>query len=331
MHLKTCLVVLVLGASSTALAQHPLAYQGRLERAGQPLTGKFDFQFELYGARTGGTCAAPVTAPCLWVEKLQGVDVKDGRFSVTLGAKTGIPDAAWDQGQVFLGIQVATAGSPTFTPLAGRQEMLPVHRVAKADTAKNYTVTEDLTVGGKAQVAGTLTTGKVNLDPCLWSQNPPDEAGFCNDRTVTKALQVVGNRSAGTSSGPRRVVVLDEMEVSNRLDVPGGLDLGLQITTCSATDTDCLCPKDLFPLNYTVNCDFQIANSGGSDYRNGVWAARWYSTTVNNELRYGVKAMCTAMWGPQNSAKAKELQLLCGRVKPLATPPSSQSPWDFGN
>ena len=69
----------LLVVASVATAGTPVfPYQGRLDRAGVPQTGVFDFKFTIYDAPAGGN---PV-----WSDSFIGVRVVAGAFSVKLGS-----------------------------------------------------------------------------------------------------------------------------------------------------------------------------------------------------------------------------------------------------
>src|SRR5207247_1295137 len=82
--------LLMAACVTTAVAQGTaFTYQGRLDKAGAPTTGLFDFQFGLYDAPTGGNLLSS--------EDLDGVPVTNGLFTVTLdfGANAFNGQARW--------------------------------------------------------------------------------------------------------------------------------------------------------------------------------------------------------------------------------------------
>jgi hypothetical protein len=102
------------GLAGSAFAQLPagtsFTYQGRLEDAGSPASGSYDFEFRLFNAAVGG---APVGA----VLDRPGVAVAAGLFTVDLDFGPGVfaGDALW------LEVAVRPAGGGTFTTLSPRQ------------------------------------------------------------------------------------------------------------------------------------------------------------------------------------------------------------------
>lgn len=101
-------------------------YQGRLNQAGNPVTGSFDFRFSIFDASGGGTTVAgPVTQ--------SAVGVTNGLFNVTLDFGTGVFNgpARW------LEIAVRTNGGPVFSNLSPRQALLPAPYAIHSGTASN--------------------------------------------------------------------------------------------------------------------------------------------------------------------------------------------------
>jgi hypothetical protein len=104
----------LLGLSVSARAQLPagtsFTYQGRLEDAGSPATGSYDFEFRLFAAAAGGTQVGGTVAR-------PGVAVAAGLFTADLDFGDGVftGDALW------LEVAVRPAGSGAFTTLSPRQ------------------------------------------------------------------------------------------------------------------------------------------------------------------------------------------------------------------
>ena len=104
----------LLGLSVSARAQLPagtsFTYQGRLEDAGSPATGSYDFEFRLFAAAGGGTQVGVTVAR-------PGVAVAAGLFTAELDFGDGVftGDALW------LEVAVRLAGSGAFTTLSPRQ------------------------------------------------------------------------------------------------------------------------------------------------------------------------------------------------------------------
>jgi hypothetical protein len=111
-----------------------IPYAGRLEKgAGQPVAeGTYDFTFALYPAETGGEP--------LWSELQDGVVVKGGSFSVSLGSVTPIPPAVLDGRPLWLAVGVRGPGEAGFTALTPRQR---VSAAAPASPAANAACPHD--------------------------------------------------------------------------------------------------------------------------------------------------------------------------------------------
>ncbi|MEA3396964.1 MAG: hypothetical protein U9R05_05830, partial [Chloroflexota bacterium] len=120
------LALLLALAAGVTLAQEPhstllgtslgaaFTYQGRLmDASGDPLTGSYDFQFELYDAESGVSQVGSTVT-------VGDVDVSDGLFTVQLdfGSSAFIGDARW----LEIGVR---AGSSTgaYTTLSPRQPL----------------------------------------------------------------------------------------------------------------------------------------------------------------------------------------------------------------
>jgi len=105
---------LVLGTPATAM-DTAFSYQGRLNDAGSPANGDYDFQFSIFNAEIGGSQVG---------SNLYGEDVQvaEGFFTIYLDFGAGVFDGT----ALWLEIQVRD-GSATgsYTPLAPRQAVLP--------------------------------------------------------------------------------------------------------------------------------------------------------------------------------------------------------------
>ncbi len=119
-----CVVGMALGASETVWAKSvgtAFTYQGRLTDGGSPATARYDFQFRLYDALSGGNQVGSTLTKT-------SVGIQDGYFTVELDFGNTYPgEARW------LEIDVAPQGSHTFTTLAPRQELTPSPYAIYAD------------------------------------------------------------------------------------------------------------------------------------------------------------------------------------------------------
>ncbi|HEY3447512.1 MAG TPA: hypothetical protein VGK67_14250 [Myxococcales bacterium] len=149
-------------------------YEGFLDKDGVVAEGPYDFRFALFeSAFDGGTdpasclgavaladCASAVPPPA-WAEEQTGVTVRAGAFGVTLGSKAELHDTVLARPDLYLTIATRQAGTADpFVVLQGRQRILAAPFAARAATAKDYTVTGNLTVVGSLTVGPAL----VNAD-----------------------------------------------------------------------------------------------------------------------------------------------------------------------
>ena len=121
--LFAALLTAAIPADSSAQSS-AFTYQGRLTTNNAPAIGRFDFEFSLFSAESGGT---PVNGPLA----LPGVGVTNGLFTVTLNFGS---DAFAEQ-PLWLGITVRPMGGGTFTPLNPRQPITPTPYAVSAQTA----------------------------------------------------------------------------------------------------------------------------------------------------------------------------------------------------
>ncbi|MFT3837004.1 MAG: hypothetical protein QM723_08405 [Myxococcaceae bacterium] len=143
-------------AVSTALAANvQLPYQGRLDKAGKPLSGSYDLAFTLFDSAGGSNV--------LWTDTFTAVPVAGGAFSVKLGGGVKTLDAAVLRGgSVFVAIAVQGPGETSFTALSGRQQVLTTPYAAQAQ--QDFAVPGVLTVGPDAGVPlVTLGNGALPL------------------------------------------------------------------------------------------------------------------------------------------------------------------------
>jgi hypothetical protein len=112
---------------STAKGQGTaFTYQGQLNNNGTPLTGNYDFRFELFNTNQTGSPIAPLLTNL-------AVPVTSGLFTVTLDFGAGI----FTGSNLWLNIGVRTNGAGTFNPLLPRQPLTPAPYAIFAATASN--------------------------------------------------------------------------------------------------------------------------------------------------------------------------------------------------
>jgi hypothetical protein len=113
-------------------------YQGRLDSAGAPVTGLYDFQFNLHNVASGGSALTGAIS-------LNAQPVTNGLFTVTLDFGNQFPGAPR-----WLAMSVRTNGAGAFTTLAPRQ----------AITATPYAITA-------GNITGTLPAGQLPSNVAL--------------------------------------------------------------------------------------------------------------------------------------------------------------------
>ena len=123
-----------------------LPYEGVLAVDGVPLSGTLEVTFRLWGG------PARVDAEVALYEETLQVQFVNGRFSVLLGqAQQGLANAIFDADALYVGITVGG------TTLRGRQRIVPVPYALWAAKAADFTVENNLSVGGEVSVAGGVS------------------------------------------------------------------------------------------------------------------------------------------------------------------------------
>jgi hypothetical protein len=120
-------------------------YQGILNFEGQPVTGSYDFVFDLFPVEAGGTSLVGKLIP------LNAVPVNEGRFYVLLDFGSN----AFDGSPRWIAIAVRPTGVGAYSQLAPRQPVLAVPYAVAAQTAQTAVTAQT------AQVAATTAPGAV--------------------------------------------------------------------------------------------------------------------------------------------------------------------------
>lgn len=169
-HLKS----FALAALATAALQASLhaqgtafTYQGRLDSAGTPVTGLYDFQFNLHSVASGGSALTGAIS-------LNAQPVTNGLFTVTLDFGNQFPGAPR-----WLAMSVRTNGAGAFTTLAPRQ----------AITATPYAITA-------GNITGTLPAGQLPSNVALTNRAQT----FTADQTFQTRATFNDRVGIGTSS-----------------------------------------------------------------------------------------------------------------------------------
>jgi hypothetical protein len=130
---KSTLLALLLGigavraqGGANAELGTTFTYQGRLSDAGQPASGRYDFQFILYTADAGGNQVGPIV-------KRDNISVDNGLFSVSLDF-----GAVFDGTLLYLEMGVKPAGSASpYTVLLPRQALAAAPYALYAQRARS--------------------------------------------------------------------------------------------------------------------------------------------------------------------------------------------------
>ncbi len=215
--LTLALTLAFLSGASTTHAQVGTAftYQGRLDDAGVPTNGAFDFEFQLFTLAAGGTGSSVVT--------LGDLNVANGLFTVTL-----------DFGAVFTGsarwleIRVRPGASTGgYTALLPRQQLTPSPNAVFASTAGAVTgivpvanggtgsttqnfvdLTTAQTVGGDKTLSGNLvlatstaTTGHIMKGASRFIHNSSTNNTFIGVNAGNVIPWLTGNNNTGSGTG----------------------------------------------------------------------------------------------------------------------------------
>ena len=135
-------------SEATESVPRALPYEGHLAVDGVPLNGTVELTFSLWA-----TPDVVAGAQSLF-EQTQQVRFVNGKFSVMLGeGNVGLSQVIFDADALYVGVAVGP------TTLAGRQRIVAVPYALWAAKAADFTVANDLAVGGNATVSNDLAVG----------------------------------------------------------------------------------------------------------------------------------------------------------------------------
>jgi len=181
-----------------------LPYQGYLELAGAPITGKRFVTFTLFNADG---------SPAGWSEG-KAVEITEGHFGTVLGTQTALDGVLGrSRGSLLVSVAVQDVdsnGSPVGTAisLAGRQLLGSVPYARRGAPGKDFAVDGNISAGALAVSGGTTTAST----------------------TVTGAV------TAGTVSSAGNLSAGGDANVTGRLTVGGGIAAGV---SCRDVSTGC--------------------------------------------------------------------------------------------
>lgn len=213
--------LVVVGAAGLAAPQTAVAaaginqqinFQGRLlNNAGAVVSdGTYNMRFKIYcdgdgvlGGTDPGSCTAHATNEhLLWTEThqnsaSQGVVVKNGYFSVQLGAITSLSSVDFNQTTLWLSMDVTTNGTDTGGSPTYNGEMSPFKRLSSATYAMNANQLQGMSASAFAQLAASTQT-------FTGTNTFSNAAGIVLSGTPASGgslLQVGGALSSGSSNG----------------------------------------------------------------------------------------------------------------------------------
>lgn len=173
------LLLALTGLAGRAAAQPGLpTFQGSLLSSGLPATGTYDIRFSLFAAGTGGTA--------LQSGIVSDVAVSNGLFSATLPFDPNLYAASSPR---WIGLEVRTSGSTTFTALTPRLAVSPAP-VALSMPGVNRDVAATL----DQNIAETATTPGISLLNTRWQSFTPTASGLLRSCTVLVS-NTAGNRT----------------------------------------------------------------------------------------------------------------------------------------
>jgi len=202
-----------------------IGYQGRLNDGGLPVTGFYDFAFNVFDVEAAG---AALTGPV----ELDAVPVTNGGFNVSLdfGPDIFTGPARW------LEITVRTNGVGAPSLLTPRTPLLPTSYAlfaGKAGSVANGTVTAaQLNTGGVPPTPGQfLSYAGGNF---LWT-DPGVAAGDIWSALNGNAYYPIGNVGIGTANPQNKLHVYDPaVSVSQRIETGGGVNAWAQTEYANA-------------------------------------------------------------------------------------------------
>ncbi len=197
LHKGSIALLLLSFVGQTALAADAppfMQYQGQLSNAaGEPENGFFSFEFALYPAAEGGEA--------VWSEGREGVEVKNGHFTLRLGDRSPIDGAVFRQGQLYLQVSVESS------VLLPREPISTVAHAFHADVASNVTGAispATVSVGGQVVIneQGEWVGSSVGLQGPAGPQGAPGPQGATGDPGGTGPQGEAGAQGPAGPAGP---------------------------------------------------------------------------------------------------------------------------------
>lgn len=275
-----------------------MSFQGRLLNSQGNVVpdGYYNIQYKIYqdgpgnvAGNTGGTLK--------WTETYinnggnNGVSVKNGYFSVTLGSKTPFGNSIdWNQDTLWLSMNVAgaSAGCLTFgtAPCAADGEMLPMKRLTSTPYALNAGKLGGIDASGFIQNTLTQQTGNFNISgtgkanllqgvsgieaPLLDRSDSGTLAIGSTNATTIDIGSSTGNQTINIGTGPGdKTLAIGNTDGESLLALRGGSS-GVQVEssgdfTVHSTETD----RDTLVIGSAGNATINLSNETGFVINNG--------------------------------------------------------------
>jgi len=281
-------------ATTPSVAQITTAftYQGKLEQSGTLADGHYDFRFTLWDAESNGTqLQGPVEDP--------GIPVNGGLFT----AHIDFGNVVFGGQNVWLQIEVAEAGTGTFTTLGPRQQIKPAPMAQHA-----------LTVGvdavGSAQIVDGSIGGADVASGVFWSTsgnaaNSGDFLGTTNTeplelRVANQPVTRIFDAEDGSGNHAPNLIAGSQLNV---LDESGGPVYGATIIGGGGDPSFNSCgPSSGSPCVNTVSQDFATVVGGYGNYATGLQATAMGVFTTASGFRSTAMGQQTIASGDRSTA-----------------------------
>lgn len=214
--LLATIVCLVSSLLLTSASDSAISYQGMLRENNQPVTGTYDFLFQIFPTDTGGVAQAASTNLAVTVTNSQFIaypDFGDG----------------FDSQAVWLGVSVRTNGAATFTPLGGRQRIAAAPKAihaTKADQAQTALGVEASIVNTAALQDQAVTSSKIE-NSTIVDADIANTAAISDTKlaTISTAGKVANSATTATSSNVPNAIVSRDSSGSFAAGTISGTDL----------------------------------------------------------------------------------------------------------
>ncbi|MDN5275135.1 MAG: exported protein of unknown function [Candidatus Saccharibacteria bacterium] len=233
----TTTLLLARVSHATAGTNRTINFQGRLQTAAGAVVadGHYNMQFKIYQDGAGTAVGNP-GGSLKWTETYinnggtNGVDVKNGFFSVSLGSQNPFGTSVdWNQDTLFLSMNVAGSASACTTfgtsPCGADGEMLPMKRITATPYAINAGAVNGKTADNFVQLAqGVQTDASTNTSSIFINKTGSGNLiQLQNTATDVFTVDETGNLTLGSNADKSiSVAVADPNTAGKQLSVSGG-------------------------------------------------------------------------------------------------------------